>query len=206
MRIAWRKMCADVAIGEGAQYCIGECVQCDVGVGMAGEGVAMCNVDSTKCNVVTGAKGMHIQSRTGAHIAECSRLNSFRTCEIFRCGELDVARLAREHAHFHASPFGDCSIVGKIITPLRGGAPMRFKQRGKCESLRRLHQPKRPAIESGFYRASLIDTLDGVRYLRAGIVAPVFAAADCCSISAVVAKGRAASDEDDVGLARFQGF
>ena len=71
-------MRADVAIGKGAEDCIGERVERHVGVGVAGEGLDMRNTDSAQSDMVARSEGMHIQTRAGTDVAETGRLDRFR--------------------------------------------------------------------------------------------------------------------------------
>src|SRR5260221_13905721 len=66
LRVAGRKMRADVAIGQRAEDCIGEPMPRHVGIGMAGWGVPGRDANSAKRDVVAGPESMHIQARSRA--------------------------------------------------------------------------------------------------------------------------------------------
>src|SRR5262245_58762789 len=111
-----------------------------VGVGVPCERLAVRNADPTEDHVVTWTERMNVQARTGPHVAKCGRLDRFSPCEVLRGRQLDVASLAREHADFHAGPFGDSCVIGKIVSSLRHGSPMGLEQGRERKSLRSLYQ------------------------------------------------------------------
>jgi hypothetical protein len=131
---------------------------------MSGERLVVWNAYPRENDVVAGAERVDVQSRTDANVAERCYLLTFDAHEIlWRC-ELDVAGVAFEHANFHAGPFCQGSIVGKILAALGCRSAMCVKQGRKPKCLRCLHEPDRVAIESRFNGPSRIDALDGVRH------------------------------------------
>ena len=73
LRIAGRKMRADVAVGERAEDRVGERMQRDVGVGMAGERVRVRDAHAAERDMVAGAERVHVDAGAGAHVAERGR-------------------------------------------------------------------------------------------------------------------------------------
>src|SRR5512132_2828783 len=157
-------MRANVAIRESTKHRIGKGMECDVGVGMSRERLVVWNAYAPEGDVIARAARVDVQSRTDANIAEHGKLLAFGPQEVLRRRKLDVAGLTLEHADLHAGPFGQGSVVGKILAALRCRATMCIKQCRKAKCLRRLHEPDRVAIESCFNGASCIDALDGVRH------------------------------------------
>src|SRR5262249_5713394 len=93
LRVAGRKVRANISVGKGAEDRIGERMKRDIGVGVTGERVAVRNADSTKGDVVARAKRVDVQTRSSPHVTKGGRLDRFRAREVRRRCEFDVARL-----------------------------------------------------------------------------------------------------------------
>lgn len=61
-------MLSDVAIANGAEQCVSQCVQNDVGIGMAFELVRMRNFHATEPDVVAVRETMNVEARPGARL------------------------------------------------------------------------------------------------------------------------------------------
>ena len=146
--VARRKMHADIAVGERAEDRVGERMQRHVGVGMAGELAGMRDLDAAEPHMVAALiERVHVVADAGADIGERGLRVALVRGEILRCGHLHVARLALEYRDLQPRPFDQRGIVGKILAPRRGGAPMRVEQGRVGERLRRLHRAQARAVE-----------------------------------------------------------
>ena len=77
LRIARRKMRADIAVGQRAEKGIDQRMQPNVGVGMADEAAVMRDADAAEHHVIARPEGVHVDAGAGAHIAERGRLIAF---------------------------------------------------------------------------------------------------------------------------------
>ena len=104
---------------------------------------------------------MHVDAAAGAHVAKLRELrrglHCFGTGEVARLGDFDVAGISGKHAYLHAGPFDKRGVVGEILAAAGGSAAMGVEQSGKGESLRRLHQPQRAAVDRAADEAFGID-------------------------------------------------
>src|SRR5215510_3051030 len=157
-------MRANVTIGESTKQRIGKGMEYDVGVGMPGERLVVWNAYPAEGDVIARSERVDVQSRSDANITERGKLLTFHAQKILSRRELDVARVTLEHADLHAGPFGQGSVVGKILAALRCRATMRVEQGRKAKCLRCLHEPDRAAVDRCFNGAGRVDTLDGVRH------------------------------------------
>ena len=105
LRIARRKMHADVAVGERAEDRVDQRMQRDVGIGMAGE--PACMRDSARRRARHDRRrleGMHVVAVPVRMSPSAASRVALGAGEILRRGQLDVAALALEHGDRHARP------------------------------------------------------------------------------------------------------
>ncbi len=122
LRIAGRKMRADVAVGERAEDGVDQRMERRVGIGIAGEAALMGDAHPAEPDMIAVAERMHVVAGGGADIAERGELRRRDAREILFRGQLDVGALALEHAHLHPRPFRERGIVGEIVAARREGA------------------------------------------------------------------------------------
>ena len=130
-------MNADIALGERAQDRVNECVQHDIGIGMAGQGAVMGYAHAAQRNVVAFSEGVNIEAKSGAHIRERRMPEKLGAVEIIFRGELDVVHVAFEGGDLAARPFHKGGIIGKILA---AGSLC------KAVSLQAVDRTKRPAV------------------------------------------------------------
>ena len=133
-------MRADVAVAEGAENGIGDRVEHDVGVGMTDKAAVVRDRDAAEHHLVAGAKCVHVEADADAHVTEAERLlgkqTPVRRCDVGDRSELGVDRIARDHQHRYAGPFGNGGIIGKRDT-FRGSAIVGGADTVEGETLRR---------------------------------------------------------------------
>ena len=91
--------------------------------------------------------------------------NLRRTVEIAGQGDLDVVRAAMRERHWHATPFGDCRVVGEAIGH-RMCPPVQVENDRIGKALRRLGGKKLGAVFGTPDRASVRGALDRVDHRR----------------------------------------
>ena len=116
LRVRRREMRADIAGAAGGQQGVGQRVQPDIGIGMAGEALPMRDRDAAKRHVVARFEGMHVIAIAGADVRKCFQSGKplIGHCEILRPGEFQIVRRAGHDPHRKTGPFGDRRIVGEV--------------------------------------------------------------------------------------------
>src|SRR5690242_1720887 len=137
LRVAWWEMRSDIAVRECTKNSIGQRVQCDVRVRIAGEGLRVRDTDPTQHYMIARTESMDIKARTGPYVTKHDGLRRLSAREIFRCGQLDIARLASKYAYGHARPFGERGVVREIVAALRGCPAVSVEQGIESKGLRR---------------------------------------------------------------------
>ena len=97
LRVARRKVLADIALGERAENGVDQRMQRDVGIRVAGHPARMRNADAAEHDVVAIDKGVHVEAVPGAHIGERRHAQGFGAGEIVVGGQLHIAGFALEH-------------------------------------------------------------------------------------------------------------
>ena len=185
---------------------VGQRVQADIGVGMAGELLRVRNTHAAEHDMIAGREGVHVDAAAGAHVAKACELRGLRAREILRVGDLDIARLAFEHGDLHAGPFGERGVVGEVVAPLRRRAPVRGEQGCVGKALRRLDgaQAPRSSVCCTKPCASTVFTVSVTA--SPGTAAPPSRAASIArAISAWRGEGAGGvMHQHDIGLVRLQ--
>ena len=70
LRIARRKMHADIAGADRAEHGVGQRVQAGIGVGMADQAMVVRHLDAAEPDMIARAEGVDIETLAGADIAE----------------------------------------------------------------------------------------------------------------------------------------
>jgi len=111
LRVAWREMHANVAVGQCAQNCINEGMQYDIGVRMTRDTLGVSNPDAPQHDMIAFAKLMYVKSKTHPNVTQGGKVFGFCTYKIFRGGQFHVANLTLECADGEPCPFGKRSVV-----------------------------------------------------------------------------------------------
>ena len=127
---------------------------------------------------------VHVEAVAGPDIAKRRHTQGFCADKIVVGRKLHVGGLARENGDAVAGPFGERSIVGKVLATGRCGTLVGLNDEIKGEGLRCLHQPQAAAIKRLGYSFPFIDLLDRVGDGTAGTAAR-------CSAAASIARGSA---------------
>ena len=207
LRIARRKMQPDIAVGERAENGVDQRMQRDVGVGMAGHAARMRDANAAEHDMIAIGESMDVETVAGAYVGEAARCASFGAGKIVIGGHLHVAGFALEHADAMAGPFGERGVVGEILKPGLGSAPMRLEDEIESESLRRLHDAKPAAVERFGDTAVGVDRFFTVSAMAMpGTAAPVALAGGDGAVDqrAGQKRPRRVVDEHEVGRARRQ--
>src|SRR5207344_1806860 len=114
-------MYADVSFGKGAENGVHECVQDDVGIGMARQSAPVRDAHATERDVIAVSELMDIEAETGAHIAQGCKLGHFSADEIIVGGDLHVPSVTLERGDLEARPFCERGVIGEIVTSCGGG-------------------------------------------------------------------------------------
>ena len=209
LRIARREMRADVAVGERAEDGVGERMQRDVGVGMAGQRLRVCDADAAERDVIAGREGMHVDAGAGAHIAERARRRALRRARnrpalvILMLPGSPAKTLTFMPAH-SASAASSVKSSRPCAAARRWAASRAAKSKacGVCTRRRLL----RSSVLSTRPSASTVLTVSVTG--RAGMAAPLARPRRSrATIRSALAKGRAASCTRTMsGGARAQGF
>ena len=152
-------MLADVAIADGAEQCVGECVQAHVGVGMSLQRVGVSDPDATQPEAVAGREAMHIEARAGTNVGHLSALGQG---QVLRCRDLDVAYAAGNHSDAEAMPFGHRRIIGKVAPPGDLGRAMCGEDDGEMKSLGCLSMPEICPLDVARNQSGAVCALQGV--------------------------------------------
>ena len=78
LRIARRKVLADVAVGERAEDGVDDGVQHHVGVGMSGQAAVMRDPHAAERDVIAGAEGVHVEADAGADVGQAVAMHASR--------------------------------------------------------------------------------------------------------------------------------
>jgi hypothetical protein len=208
LRIARRKVHADVAVSERAEDGIDQRMQRNVGIGMSGEPARMRDAHAAKHDVIAVAEGVHVEAISGAHVGERRNAHDFSSGKIVVGREFHVGGLACKHVDAVAGPFGKRGVVGKILEPRRSGTPVGFDDEAEGEGLRRLHHAQPAAIERLRDHVPLVDLLDGVGNGDGRDRGAVRLAGDDGARDQVAGEERSRGivDEDDIGCAAVEGL
>ena len=144
LRIVRWKMDADIARAQGTQKGVGQCVEPGIGVGMTDQRARVRNLHAAEPEMVAGAECVHVESLTGADVAQRGAKASFRVAQIVLGRHLEIILAAGHEADRDAGVLGDRGIVGQIEPP---GRAMRLEYRGIMEALRRLRAPEVGAVD-----------------------------------------------------------
>lgn len=132
-------MIADIAGAAGREKRIGQGVQGDIRIGMAGELAVMRYEHAAKRDAVALDELMHVITVAGAHIRDCVAGQPFiGHRNILLKGELHIVRRPFDEHHRDAGPFGDGSVVGKVAPAAGICGAVGGEDRLEAEALRRL--------------------------------------------------------------------
>ena len=143
MRIARREMHADIAGADRPQHRVGQGVETDIGVGMAGQARVVRDLDAAYANLVTSGEGVRVESLPDANIATPRRDQPLGRSEILRRRYLEIVFAAGDHQRRQSRRFRHCGVVGQLA-PRRGA--MRRKDRLEVKALGRLRTPQRRPV------------------------------------------------------------
>ena len=95
LRIGGREVAADVSVGKRAENRVGDGVEADIGVGMAGKRPLMRDLDAAKRHRAAIREGMHIKAAADADVGKGGAAQAFvGGHQILIGGQLDVLRVA----------------------------------------------------------------------------------------------------------------
>ena len=114
-----RKMPADIAIANGAQYGVRDGVQGYVGVTMARQSRRVRYIDTTQPDRLARLKPMHIETLTDPHIEKPCRMGRIGPGQIFGRGNLKVFRRASRQGHVQTGGPGEGGIIRIGTVPFR---------------------------------------------------------------------------------------
>ena len=106
-RVARREVLADVAVADGAEQRVGECMQPDVGVGVPFEAMRVRDLHAAQPDVIAGGEAMHVEAGAVARLAYlggAGRQQPFGERDVGGRRQLDVARAAGHELHRQARP------------------------------------------------------------------------------------------------------
>ena len=70
LRVGWREVRADIAGAAGGEQRVGQRMQRDIGIGMAGQLLRMRDRDAAQHHVIAGLEGVHVVAIAGAHVGK----------------------------------------------------------------------------------------------------------------------------------------
>lgn len=146
LRVTRREVAADISSANCRQQGVGQSMEADIGIGMAGELPVMRDFDTAQDDAVTRNQLMRVIAVTDPHIGQ-DRLpvglqHVFSVLEILRPGELDIAVIARDKANGKPGPFVKRRIVREFAVAFGGGAAVNIEDTVEGEGLRRLRAVK----------------------------------------------------------------
>ncbi len=159
LRIARRKMPADVALAERAIDRVGDRMQRDVGVGMAGELLLVGDEHAREPNAAALGERVDVEALADSRFCRPRAEPRFGLGQVLHRRHLEIVGVAVEHVDGDAHPLGDGGVVGEIGA---FGAPVRGENEVELEGLRRLHGAQRRAVGSADDPTLGVDLLDRV--------------------------------------------
>src|SRR5262249_33846517 len=153
LRIGWREMNADIAVGECPEDGVDERVKNDVGVGMSGQSTPMGNAHAAEHDMIAVAELVNVEAKTGAHIAQAREGAPSRGTKIPVGGEFPFPGSPPKRAALAAAPSGEGGVTAKIVATRRFRPAMRLDEGGKIKSLRGLHQAQMRAVDRAGHAA-----------------------------------------------------
>ena len=136
LRVRRREMIADVAGAERAQNRVGQRVEGDVGIAVAGKALVVRDMDAAEPELPAGGESMDVEAEADAR-AEQRRLGAQ---EVGLEGQLFERRVAFDDRHLDAGRARDLGVVGRLAAD---PFPVGTMNRVEAERLRRLH-PHQP--------------------------------------------------------------
>ena len=97
LRIARRKMLADVALGERAEDGVDQRMQRHVGIRMSGDAARMRDAHAAEHDMIAVGEGVDVKAVADAHVGKCRRAQQFGAGEIVVGGQFHVAGFACEN-------------------------------------------------------------------------------------------------------------
>ena len=131
-------MHADIARADRSKQRVGQGVETDIGVGVAGEGMVMWDFDAAKANMVAGGKRVHVEALPDAHIAAPRRDQPLGGSEILCRRYFEIVFTAGDEQRRHSRRLRHRGVVGQV-SPRRGA--MRSEDRVEVKALGRLRTP-----------------------------------------------------------------
>ena len=150
LRIAGRKMRADIAVRQRAEDGVDQRVQADVAVGMREKAAAVRHANAANHHMIAVAEGVNVVAGPGSDIAERGAEAGFLANKIFRCRQFHVCRIAFKGRHRQSRPFGQRGVVGEIAAAIARRAAMGIENHVEAECLRRLRDAQPRALGRRF--------------------------------------------------------
>ena len=146
LRVAGRKVRADVAVRQRAENGVDQRMQADIAVGMGEKAACVRHADAADHQMIAVAEGVHVVAGAGPDVAEHGAEAGFLADEIFGRGQFHVRRIAFKGRHRQSRPFGERGIVGEIAAAVARGAAMGVEDDVETKGLRRLRDPQPRAV------------------------------------------------------------
>ena len=133
LRIARRKMVADVAAGNRAEKRIDNGMECDVSIAMAGQALVVLDPNAAEPQFLASDKPMHVKTHSSPYVGSLAH-EILRKCQFFQ------ALVTLDQRHFAAVCAQDLRIVAGILSA--GPRLMRIADRREAKRLRCLYAPQ----------------------------------------------------------------
>ena len=142
--LARREVLADVAVADGAEQRVGECMQPDIGVGMPLEAMGVGDLHAAQPHVVAFGKAVHVEAGAVARLQQRGRRRqqALGKLDVGCRRQFHVAPAAGNEAHRQARPFRQSGIVGEIDAPGGCGTAVGFEDDIVAKRLRCLSPPQ----------------------------------------------------------------
>ena len=131
LRIARRKVSAYIAGSDRAEQRIGQGVQPDIRIRMAGKAPVVRDCDAAQHDVIAIFEGVYVETGTRPQVGRAKQ--PFAVFEIFFCRHFDVLRISQRYRHRQSRRLGDCGVVAVIAPGLLLEIPaVSARARGSC--------------------------------------------------------------------------
>ena len=146
LRIAGRKVRADIAVGQRAEDGVDQRMQADIAVGMGEKAACVRHAHAADHQMIAVAEGVHVIAGAGPDVAELGGEAGFLADKIFGRGEFHVGRIAFKGRYRQSRPFRQRGIVGEIAAAVARGAAMGLEDDIETKRLRRLRDAQPRAL------------------------------------------------------------
>ena len=152
-------MLADIGRAERPQNRIGQGMEGDIGVRMAGQGGVMGNLNAAEGHPVAFLEAVDVETAANADIVQSPQQRAFRPFEIRRVGDLEVRLTTGHHGHGQTRPFGDLGVIAQALCP---GGPVGGQNFRVAEALRGLGPEDAGPLDGSADQAIAIDPFQAV--------------------------------------------